>query len=461
MDKIVPMEIINDFVYEEELYPRWFKDTECKEQCRVCEVQVEEKKGYDRGTFGVVRFKDNVAQKIISHRDGIICSSAIREFVTLNRMGTCCPQLVQCLLPVNFDERGNTYITMERAELSLLNFSRCSKLRQTVCGYERMSVHYVLWSLLKAVTHLNECQIMHRDIKPGNVLVFPGPRVVLCDYGACRLTHAQLDSCDFYMSDSVCTKHYSPPEEASGKHNSVFDTFSIVATVVHYTMSGAPMYQPMSKVNRKTFQKICKPFPHLMNILKLMCKKKPEQRVTAFEALKMFEEMYPVLVKRFTTYFVYKGTVHVPLSVPPILFSWERFHSLSTTVWPCILEGINLCQKTFQMDGTIGIVVAFHVINMLHNLHESGRTCTEEHCYIMYIPTIVRTAILLTGTASDEDDTLTICFDLLKKHFCVFKENDCEKDGLLTASLLSLMPMNWILPVNLTTVIELQERFNL
>ena len=464
---VAPMELTHD-VNEQELYPRWFQEEEEEKECRVCSVKKEELKEYDHGTFGVVRFKDNIAQKIIQQREGVVCYSAIREFVTLERIGTNCPQLVNCLRPATFDSNGNAYITMERAELSLLNFSRCSKLRKTVPGFERLSVHYVLWSLLKAVTHLNDCHIMHRDIKPGNILVYPGPRVVLCDYGGCRLTHAQLDTCDVYMSNTVCTKHYSPPEEARGKHNIVFDSFSIAATVMHYTMSNAPMYQPMTKVNRRIFQKLCKPFPHLLTLLKMLCKRDPNQRATASEVLMLFEEVYPHLVEKYNRYYVYSGpslSLSSPrmLREPPTLRSstWKRFHSLSGAVWPCILEGIRMCQGTFDMDGTVGIVVAFHVLNMLYHLHKSGHTCTQDTCYIMTLPTIIRTCIIMTGSSFEEDDVLEVNFTLFKRHFCVGHEKTCEQTGFSSALLLSSMPLDWVLPVDLKTVMGLQERFGI
>ena len=458
--ELAPMDLVVEA--PEEMFPRWFLDTECKEDCSVCDKTKKEE--YDKGTFGVVRFKDNFAQKIIQERKGVVCSSAVREFVTLQRIGTNCPHLVKCLRPATFDSNGNAYITMERAEMSLLNFSRCSKFRQTVPGFERMSVHYVLWSLLKAVTYLNRCEIMHRDIKPGNVLVYPGPRVVLCDYGGCRLTHAQLESCDVYMSDTVCTKHYSPPEEASGRHNIVFDSFSIAATVMHYSMSGAPMYQPMSKVNRRMFQKLCKPFPHLLTLIKLLCKRDPRQRSTAEVVLTLFEDVYPGLVRKYNQYFVYAGSNPIALSDPPVLqmsSSWNHFHSLSSVVWPCLLESIRMCQGTFEMDGTVGIVIAFYVINMLHHLHQSGHKCTSDHCYIMILPTIIRTAILMTGSSFEEDDVLEVNFMLFQRHFCVGQEKTCEETGYASASLLSLMPLDWILPSDLKTVVGLQDKFGI
>jgi serine/threonine protein kinase len=455
LEEVVDMDIVNSIEEEEvELFPRWFKETEsCAEGCQVC-ITVNESKAEDQGTFGVVRLRDNNAQKIIQHDNGRICYTALREMVTFNQIGSGCPHLMCLSLPIIFDTHSNSYITMPRASCSLLNFARCAKLRQSVPGYERLSVHYLLWCLLRAVTYLNNCNLMHRDIKPGNVLVFPGPRVVLSDYGGCRFTNAYLEKSDVVMSDLVCTKLYSPPEEASGKHNSVFDTYSIAATVIHYTMSKAPNFQTKHKVNRRIFQKLCKPHHQLLVLLRLMCIKNPDQRVCASVALRLFEESFPGLCKKFSTYFDYSSPVlTVPLFKP---CTWTGYHHLSRDIWPCILEAI---QKTESCKNNV--VVAFYTLNLLHRLHDNGKGCTDTHCYVMFLPSLIRLSILMTGSADLDENTPTFYY-LFRRHFCVNVGSTWRDDSLYTYILLSEIqaPFNWEFPADANTIMDLQNKLN-
>lgn len=464
---MAPMQIVSDenaYYLEHEMFPRWFDFDACIEDCSLCSPEYESKKGFDRGTFGIVRYEDNIARKLIPDNEGVVCSSAIREVTTFFRMGTTCPQLVQCIQPVVFDGEGNTVVTMERADTSLLNFTRCKKLRHIIQGFERMSSHFVLWSLLKGVTHLNSCHLMHRDIKPGNVLVFPGPRVALCDFGGCRMTLANIDFTDIQMSGSVCTKHYAPPEEPSGKHNIVFDCFSIVATVIHYTMSGAPMYQPMNKVNRQTFQKLCKPYPNLLMILRLLCNRNPERRMSAMEALSLFEKIFPYMARKFNTYHIHTGNVPARVSVHGKC-TWEKFHHFSSNIWPGIVECVRVCQQRFWVDGTSSITVMFYVINMLQNLHNSDKaSCNQERCYVMHIPTFVRAAILLTGSATLLDNFLEPCHAILKRHQCTSnpkKLKNVNLEAMAACRILPSIAMDWVFPSHISSIMELQEELNL
>jgi serine/threonine protein kinase len=453
---------------ESELFPRWFLvgDSACEDTCFVC-AREKAKRNYESGSFGTVTFQDNTAVKVIKHISmGVPCSSALREITAFSLLGSLCNETVHCLEAPVTDERGHVSVKLERAEMSLVNFAKCARGRSRMQGFEKMSVHFVLWSLLRAVSYLNQCQLMHRDLKPGNVLVFPGPRVALCDFGGVRFTSAQLSELDVTMSDSVCTKPYAPPEEAAGKHNVVFDSYSIAATVVHYTLSCAPMYQPMTKISRRTFIKFCKPHHKLLTVVRLLARSDPEQRYTPTEALRVFEDFFPTLVQRFKLY-----TVPVPLVSPSRLklhhhrdCKWDRFHNFSTKVWPTLVECIRVCQFTpFEgaLDKTGCLATAFYVLNMLHNVHELPEPpCSEVKCYIMLIPGFIRAAGVLTGTSDDTEDYLGICHGMLQQHRCVLYHNVLD-ESVLTTRMLPQVGPNWVFPPSLETMAELQTELRL
>lgn len=453
-DEVRPMDIIVEQKAEQELFPRWFNDTDCTPDCVVCVKQFG-KHERDSGSFGEVYLQDQTAIKMIKNYKGIACSTAIREVMIYNKIGTKSPHVVRCI-KCKFDEMGNAELTLERADMSLLSFSRCSRFRATVDGYEQMSVHFVLWSLLKSVSYLNSCQVMHRDIKPGNVLVFGGPRLALCDMGGARLTKAEITVMDMRMSDSVCTKHYAPPEEQYGKHNMTFDSFSVAATVMHYAMSTAPMYQPMNKVSRKTFVKFCKPHPDLLLLLKMLTRKNPENRASAHEALSMFEMMFPHLVCKYNQYYV---SGRDGSTIPPRFtlaenshWQWDRLHMFSNQVWPCIIECIYKCQTH---SGAVP-VVAFYVLNLLYNLMQTTELCNDLNCYVMFLPTFLRASLLMVGSYCETEKFLESFHEVFLRHRCV-QLHHCLNESLYACQALSNLTVDWMYPQHLSTLVQVQD----
>ena len=454
-----------------EMFPRWFEEENdeatCDDNCFVC-ARMKLKDVYDRGTFGVVASKKDHVIKVIrsNEKTQMICSTALREITAYALLGTNCPQITCYLQPPQADTTGNIAFKLEQAHGSLLYFSRCVKVRKSLPGFENLSVHFLLWSLLRAAAYMNKCNLLHRDIKPGNILVFPGPRVALCDFGGCRVFNKPIETLDADMSDTVCTKNYAPPEEVKCKHSTVFDSFSIGATVIHYAMSMTANYKPLIRVNRRTFTKLCKPYPGLLTIIRLLCRCDPVQRYTPQEALLVFEDVYPHLVAKYEAFTIVGAPVGVPSSLVPmsVTCTWERFHNFKAKVWPCILECIRICQDEVVIDGRALLAVAFYTLNMLQNLHSKAdvEACTEVRCYVMLIPGFIRTAFLLVGSADDTDDYLPKCHEFLMNTSCRCNVlHNVLAEAVLAAHFLFANAANWVFPEHMTTVMELQEALHL
>jgi len=71
-------------------------------------------------------------------------------------------------------------------------------------------VQYFLYQILRGLKYLHSANILHRDLKPGNLLVNANCDLKICDLGLARM----MDPADILrdMTEYVVTRWYRPPE---------------------------------------------------------------------------------------------------------------------------------------------------------------------------------------------------------------------------------------------------------
>jgi len=95
--------------------------------------------------------------------------------------------------------------------------------------------------LLDVLAHLHECGIVHRDVKPSNVLVQPDGRIRLADLGLARPLEGAVDVT--HTEQAVGTPAYMSPEQLRGEPLSpASDLYGLGATLFH-ALTGAPPYE--------------------------------------------------------------------------------------------------------------------------------------------------------------------------------------------------------------------------
>ena len=92
--------------------------------------------------------------------------------------------------------------------------------------------------ILAAVDHAHRNGIVHRDIKPQNILVDNQDRVKVTDFGIARLKTAQTINLDSQTSSQMGSAHYLSPEQAKGEVADEKSDLYSVGVVMYEMLTG-------------------------------------------------------------------------------------------------------------------------------------------------------------------------------------------------------------------------------
>jgi len=71
---------------------------------------------------------------------------------------------------------------------------------------------FFLYQILRGMKYIHSAEVIHRDLKPRNLLVNSNCDLKICDYGLARVKFANEEFNNCVMTEYVCTRWYRAPE---------------------------------------------------------------------------------------------------------------------------------------------------------------------------------------------------------------------------------------------------------
>jgi len=133
------------------------------------------------------------------------------------------------------------------------------------------------------LAYAHDKRVLHRDIKPGNILIFPDRRAKLADFGTARFQYAKT-----MPLTEVGTLGYMAPEQAYGRPSYASDVFSLGLTAYQLltgVLPGWPFAWPLEAHDRFVKRVPTEVQPVLRKALQVQAPKRWPNAIAFHEAL--------------------------------------------------------------------------------------------------------------------------------------------------------------------------------
>jgi len=225
----------------------------------------------------------HVAIKVLTHPDPRYVERFRREAQVLAKIAH--PSIIQIYEIVGDEDEPDPYIVMEYFDGQPLDVL----LKQG--PLPPAQVVSILRQCADGLRKAHAVNVVHRDIKPGNLMLSPSGEVKILDFGIAKLRDAAKD----LTGETVLgTPFYMSPEQATGYPiDSRSDIYSLGITAFHL-LTGRKPFEARNKVDVMLMQ-VKTPLPSLaelvpcdervVRIVEKMCAKKPAERYQSCDEL--------------------------------------------------------------------------------------------------------------------------------------------------------------------------------
>ncbi|MEL7142884.1 MAG: protein kinase [Cyanobacteria bacterium J06573_11] len=166
------------------------------------------------------------------------------EAKTLYQLGTH-PQIPTLL--AHFEKDGEFYLVQEY----IAGVSLADELTQPSIPNERALAsrqdyaYQLLHSLLTALTFVHQRSVIHRDIKPGNLIRREGSsQLAVIDFGAVKTIGAQSSASASALTIAIGSPGYIAPEQQAGRPCFASDLYASGVVALYALTGKAPQQQP-------------------------------------------------------------------------------------------------------------------------------------------------------------------------------------------------------------------------
>jgi len=109
-------------------------------------------------------------------------------------------------LPGQKDDFEDIYVCSELMETDLASILKSSQpMTDDHC-------QFFLYQILRGMKYVHSAQVIHRDLKPRNLLVNANCDLKICDFGLARMNFSDKEFQTCPMTEYVCTRWYRAPE---------------------------------------------------------------------------------------------------------------------------------------------------------------------------------------------------------------------------------------------------------
>ncbi|EGZ09371.1 hypothetical protein PHYSODRAFT_383480, partial [Phytophthora sojae] len=114
-------------------------------------------------------------------------------------------------------------------------------------GVKAQEARKIIYQLCKALEYCHSNRIIHRDVKPDNILIDENGDIKLCDFGVARTVQFEGDP----LTDYVSTRWYRPPEQELRSDRYSFDTDVWgVGCVLMELLTGRPLFPGNTQIDQ-------------------------------------------------------------------------------------------------------------------------------------------------------------------------------------------------------------------
>lgn len=206
-----------------------------------------------KGAYGIVwKARDRKTGKTIAlkkifdaFQNSTDAQRTFREIMFLQELNAVHHEnIIRLLNVLKADNDKDIYLVFEYMEINLHAVIRANIL-------EEIHKKYILYQAIKALKYMHSGELLHRDMKPSNLLLNSDCHVKICDFGLARSIADTSDEKSHVLTDYVATRWYRAPEILLGStyYTKGVDMWSI-GCILGELLGGQPMFPGESTANQ-------------------------------------------------------------------------------------------------------------------------------------------------------------------------------------------------------------------